>query len=63
MILSELEEWDKRIILPEMYIRNRNIDKRKLLGFIKKNGYKLIPNYGQYADMDDSKCFEKMIIV
>jgi hypothetical protein len=27
----------------------------------EKNGYKLIPNYGQYAKIDNSVCFEKDI--
>jgi hypothetical protein len=25
----------------------------------KRDGYKLIPNYGQYADVENSVCFEK----
>ena len=27
----------------------------------KKNGYQLIPNYGQYIGMDNSLCFEKTL--
>jgi putative acetyltransferase len=29
------------------------------IALYKKSGYKLIPNYGQYAAMDNSVCFEK----
>jgi hypothetical protein len=29
------------------------------IGLYKKNGYKLIPNYGQYAEVENSVCFEK----
>jgi hypothetical protein len=29
------------------------------IGLYKKNGYKLIPNYGQYAEAENSLCFEK----
>ncbi|WKZ38241.1 MAG: hypothetical protein QY332_09890 [Anaerolineales bacterium] len=29
--------------------------------FYKKNGYKVIPNYGQYAGVENSMCFEKSI--
>lgn len=27
----------------------------------QKNGYKVIPNYGQYVDVEDSICFEKQL--
>lgn len=27
----------------------------------EKNGYKIIPNYGQYAGVQNSICFEKII--
>jgi len=29
------------------------------IALYKKNGYKLIPNYGQYAEVENSVCFEK----
>jgi len=28
----------------------------------EKNQYSIIPNYGQYADMDSSVCFEKVLL-
>ena len=31
------------------------------IGLYKKKGYKLIPNYGQYAGTENSLCFEKEI--
>jgi hypothetical protein len=27
----------------------------------KKTGYRIIPNYGQYAEVENSLCFEKVI--
>ena len=27
----------------------------------KKNGYRIIPNYGQYAGIENSVCFEKEV--
>ena len=31
----------------------------KAIALYKKKGYKHIPNYGQYAEMENSVCFEK----
>ena len=37
------------------------IRQKEAVAFYKKNGYQIIPNYGQYADMDNSLCFKKLI--
>jgi hypothetical protein len=29
------------------------------IGLYEKSGYKAIPNYGQYAGVENSVCFEK----
>ena len=31
------------------------------IALYKKNGYTVIPNYGQYAGVENSVCFEKML--
>ncbi|MBK9046903.1 MAG: GNAT family N-acetyltransferase [Bacteroidetes bacterium] len=31
------------------------------IALYKRNGYQLIPNYGQYADVATSVCFEKLL--
>jgi len=57
-ILNSLETWAKE----EGYLRciletgDRQVEAVK---FYHKMGYKKIPNYGQYAQMDNSNCFEK----
>lgn len=57
-ILNSLEAWAKE----EGYQRciletgDRQVEAVK---FYHKMGYKRIPNYGQYAQMDNSNCFEK----
>lgn len=33
------------------------------IALYKKNGYRVIPNYGQYADVVTSVCFEKRVIL
>ena len=50
--------YDQGIILREVHIGNRE----KAIGSdraLQKNGYQLIPNYEQYAVIDNSLCFEK----
>lgn len=31
------------------------------MGLYRKNGYTIIPNYGQYENIDNSVCFEKVL--
>jgi len=31
------------------------------IALYKKSGYKIIDNYGQYADVENSICFEKKL--
>jgi putative acetyltransferase len=60
-ILSELEKWTGEL----SYIRCiLETGKRQpdAIGLYKKNGYKLIPNYGQYTGVENSVCFEKDLI-
>lgn len=59
-ILLELETWAKEI----GYIRCvLETGKRQVeaVQFYKKCDYKIIPNYGQYKDMENSICFEKVL--
>jgi GNAT superfamily N-acetyltransferase len=59
-ILSELEHWAREL----SYIRcilETGKRQPEAIGLYKKNGYHLIPNYGQYAEKDNSLCFEKQI--
>lgn len=59
-VLAELELW----ALQQGYrkcILETGIKQPEAIGLYKKNGYKLIPNYGQYAGIENSLCFEKEI--
>jgi len=60
MVLSELEKWAAELYY-EKCILETGIRQPEAIGLYKKNGYKLIPNYGQYAAVKDSRCFEKVI--
>lgn len=59
-ILLELERW----VAEQCYascILETGKKQTEAIGLYKKNGYTLIPNYGQYADVESSVCFEKQL--
>lgn len=57
-ILSELEIWAKELNYNATILET---GKRQIeaVNFYKKNHYKLISNYGQYENMENSLCFKK----
>ena len=59
-ILTELEVWAKELQFEKCILET---GKRQIeaVGLYKKNGYKIIPNYGQYAEMEYSVCFGKVL--
>ena len=60
-ILRELESW-----IVELNYFNSILETGKkqidAIALYKKNKYKIIPNYGQYENIEDSICFEKNLI-
>jgi putative acetyltransferase len=59
-VLTELEKWAAELSY-EKCILETGKKQPEAIGLYKKNGYKLIPNYGQYAEIENSVCFEKII--
>jgi putative acetyltransferase len=59
-VLNELEIWAAELSY-EKCILETGIKQPEAIGLYKKNGYKVIPNYGQYAEVENSMCFEKSI--
>ncbi len=57
-VLTELEIWAADLSY-EKCILETGKKQPEAIGLYKKNGYKLIPNYGQYAEVESSVCFEK----
>lgn len=57
-ILTELEVWAKELGYKKCILET---GKRQVeaVNFYHKCKYKVIPNYGQYAKMENSICFEK----
>lgn len=59
-ILSELENWARELSC-EKCILETGKRQPEAMGLYKKYGYKIIPNYAQYADIENSLCFEKQV--
>ena len=60
ILLKELENWAKEMTYEKCVLET---SKRQpdALTLYRKNGYKIIPNYGQYIGVENSVCFEKKI--
>ena len=59
-VLSELEAWARELSY-ETCILETGKKQPEAIKLYQKNGYQIIPNYGQYADVENSLCFEKSI--
>lgn len=59
-ILLELENWARELAYSKCILETGK-RQPEAIGLYKKSGYKLIPNYGQYAEVENSVCFEKVI--
>ncbi len=60
VILKALEEWSLELSYKKCILET-GIKQVEAIGLYKKNGYKIITNYGQYLNKEASKCFEKLI--
>lgn len=58
IILKELETWAKELGYLSCILET-GINQPDALALYKKNSYTLIPNYGQYAGIENSFCFQK----
>jgi putative acetyltransferase len=59
-ILSELENWAHELSYTKSILETGTMQKAAI-GLYLKSGYKVIPNYGQYAGVENSICFEKKL--
>ena len=57
-ILIELEKWATELSYQKCILETGK-RQSEAVALYKKNGYKLISNYGQYAGIENSLCFEK----
>ena len=59
-ILTELEKWAFELHYAKCILETGK-RQPEAIALYKKNNYKQIPNYGQYANIENSVCFEKQI--
>jgi putative acetyltransferase len=60
MVLKELENWAVELNYSKAILET-GTKMPEAIGLYGKNNYAITPNYGQYAGMPDSVCFEKML--
>jgi len=58
IILGELESWAKALGAVTCVLET-GIRQESAIALYKKNGYNLMPNYGQYIGIEESYCFKK----
>ncbi|HSN62127.1 MAG TPA: GNAT family N-acetyltransferase, partial [Ferruginibacter sp.] len=61
-VLAELESWATQMSC-EKCILETGIRQPEAIALYKKHGNHIIANYGQYAGMESSVCFEKKLII
>lgn len=60
-ILSELEKWAVELSFTKCILETGK-RQQDAISLYKKNGYIPIQNYGQYKGVENSVCFEKILI-
>ncbi|HUM50180.1 MAG TPA: GNAT family N-acetyltransferase [Chitinophagales bacterium] len=61
LILQALEKWTAELSYKKCILET-GIKQPEAIALYLKNGYKIIPNYGQYANVENSVCFEKIVL-
>jgi putative acetyltransferase len=59
-VLNELETWAKELNFTE-FILETGLKQPEAIALYKKSGYEIIPNYGQYAGVENSVCMRKQM--
>lgn len=60
MVLKELENWASELGYQKCILET-GIKQPEAISLYKKNNYSVIKNYGQYAAVESSVCFEKLL--
>jgi putative acetyltransferase len=61
ILLKELEKWAQELGYKKCVLETGK-RQEDAVALYTKNGYKVIPNYGQYIGVENSVCFEKVLI-
>ena len=59
-VLNELEKWTAELFYTRLVLET-GLQQPEAIALYKKCGYNIITNYGQYAGVENSVCFEKVI--
>lgn len=59
-VLSELEAWSTELGFSE-YVLETGFNQPEAIALYTRSGYEVIPNYGQYAGVDNSVCMKKIV--
>jgi len=59
-VLQELEKWAIDLSFRKCVLETGK-RQPEAIALYQKNGYQLIPNYGQYVGVENSVCFEKVL--
>ncbi len=60
-IINELEIWSRDLSYSRCVLETGK-KQPEAIALYQKSAYCKIPNYGQYADVENSVCFEKMLV-
>ncbi len=60
-ILTELEQWAAQLSYQKCVLET-GLKQTEAIQLYKKCGYTVIENYGQYAGVENSMCFEKKVM-
>ena len=61
-VLTNLETWASELGYSECILETGN-EQPEAIRLYEKCGYKVIPNFGQYADVKSSVCMRKQMVV
>ena len=59
-VLKELEKWAIDLNFKKCLLETGK-KQPEAIELYKKSGYRIIPNFGQYANIENSVCFEKVL--
>ncbi|SIT88092.1 GNAT family N-acetyltransferase [Pontibacter indicus] len=59
-VLAELEAWAQELAYARCILET-GLKQPEAIGLYQKSGYQQIPNYAQYAGVENSVCFEKVL--
>jgi putative acetyltransferase len=61
LILKELEKWSKELNFQKCILETGKRQPEAIRLYLKNN-YRIIPNFGQYKEVENSVCFEKVLV-